>query len=134
MQRDFQNGLNQTIVHLEYCEPENYIYAAFTDFQSMPVLEEASEAALRLIREKGCTKFLSDNSGLVGGKDFAYDYILTDFAPQAIKYGLKYFAYVTPPPMVNPQTVKTLEVTFPPELEFRIFDTVKAARDWLLGR
>ena len=134
MQRDFQNGLNQTIVHLEYCEPENYIYAAFTDFQSMPVLEEAGEAALQLIREKGCTKFLSDNSGLVGGKDFAYDYIVNDFAPQAIKYGLKSFAYVTPPPLVNPQTVKRLEVTFPPELQFRIFETVECAREWLLSK
>ncbi|MBK0403631.1 hypothetical protein I5M27_11590 [Adhaeribacter sp. BT258] len=134
MQRDFQNGLKQTIVHLEYCEAERYIYAAFTDFQSLPVLKEACEAALRIIREKGCTKILSDNSGMLGGKDFGYDYILTEFAPKAISYGLKYFAYVTPPAIGNPQTVKKLEVTFPPELEFMLFDTAEEARKWLLSR
>jgi hypothetical protein len=134
MERNFQNGLEQTIIHLEYCEAENYIYAAFSGFQSLPVLKEASEMALRILQEKACTKFLSDNSGMIGGKDFAYDYILTNFAPQAITYGLKHFAYVIPPAIGNPQSVKKLEIVFPPELEFMLFDTVKEARHWLLNR
>ncbi len=134
MKHTFQDGFGNTILDLEYVEAGNYIYAAFYGFQSLRVLMKASELALRILQEKACTKFLSDNSQMVGGKDFGYDFILKNFAPRAIAAGLKHFAYVSPPEIGNHQTVKKLEVTFPPELEFMIFDTVEDARHWLLHR
>ena len=134
MKHTFQDGLGNTIIDLEYFEAENYIYAAFIGFQSLRVLKKASDLALSILQEKACTKILSDNSRMLGGKDFAYDFILKSFAPRAIAYGLKYFAYVMPPAIGNPQTVKKLEIVFPPELEFRLFDTVEDARHWLLRR
>lgn len=134
MQRTFQNGLEQTVVHLEYREAENYIYAAFIGFQSLPAIIEAGEQVLQILQETACTKLLSDNSRMMGGKDFAYEYILTSFVPRAIEYGLKCFAYVMPPAHCNPQSVKKLEYEFPLDLEFMLFDTVEEARYWLLGR
>jgi hypothetical protein len=134
MELDFQNELERTTIHAEYRETDNYIYAEFIGLQSLPVLKEAGEVALRILQEKACTKILSNNSGMLGGKDFAYDYILTDFAPRAISYGLKYFAYVMPSAPGNPQTVKKLEIEFPPEIKFMLFDNVEDARHWLLSK
>lgn len=132
MKQTFQDGLGQTILSLEYFEKENYLHVAYIGLQTLPVLREASELILRIFKEKECSKYLSDNSRLVGGKEFANLYIRDVFIPKAMENGLKCLAYVVPPQAVNIQSVARLEITFPPELEFMLFDNVADARYWLL--
>jgi len=134
MIRTFQDSFGQTILHLEYLETENYIYVAFIGLQSLPVLMEAGEIALRIFREKDCSKYLSDNTRMVGGKTFAESYIRDNFIPKAMESGLKCLAYVVPPRSINIRSVEHLELEFPPELDFMLFDNVADARYWLLSR
>ena len=134
MQRIYKDGFGQTILHLEYFEVENYLYAAFIGMQSLPVLMEASEVMFRILREKNCSKYLSDNTQMRGGKDFADNFIRDTFIPRAIESGLKCVAYVMPSQLLNIVSIENLELLFPPDLQFMLFDNVAEARYWLLCR
>ena len=132
MQRFFQDGLGHTIIHLEYFPIENYLHGSFIGMQTLPALMEAAEVMFRIFREKDCSKYLSDNTRMVGGKDFADTFIRHTFVPGAMESGLKCVAYVMPPHACNIQSIERLEMALPPELEFMLFDNVGDARYWLL--
>ena len=132
MKQTFQDAFGEATLNLEYHEAGNYISAEFIGFQSLPVLEQASELVYKILRETKCTKYLSDNTQLVGGKDFADNFILDEFIPKAMANGLRYVAYVISPQAYNIHSIEKLNLILPPELKLMLFDNQEDARYWLL--
>ena len=128
----YQDNFGRTIIVVEHNEEHNYIQASFLGVQLPEVLKQAGANVLKLIAEKKCYKYLSDNTKLVGGKEVSANWITDNFIPKATAAGIRNLAYVFPPQASNIRLLTALDLNLPPQLNLMLFDNAEDARHWLI--
>jgi hypothetical protein len=132
MNKVFRNKLGQVYLELEYDAINQLVHANYIGCLTMELVLEGQQAVLETLIEYNCCRYLNNNTKLVGGWDFANDWVRDKWLPEAVQAGLKYLAHIMAP---EAQTIRApmeeLEFECPAGLEIMFFDNETEARVWL---
>lgn len=131
MKQLFEEPFGNTKVVLEYDEENGWIYADWIGVHSLPSIRKGTGAIVALFEQTGCSKYLSDNTHIVGSYDNATDYLVNVFTPQAMAAGMRFVAHVLAPGIYAQQSIYNIRAQLPDNLEMQLFDDIEKARAWL---
>jgi hypothetical protein len=131
MKRQLTDAIGQVFVTMEYDESQGWIYARWTGEQTDNTVREGSLACLDLVQMFQTSKFLNDSSLVTGTWPKTNEYLACYPIPEAIKAGLRYFAYVVPPGLEGKISVVDLHQRIGELITMKVFLEAKEAEKWL---
>ena len=115
-------------------DPENdWIYTEWNGYLNLHVIRENGENILHFLKEKQCSKILSNNQRVKGAWLDSCNYLAEDLLPKLKESGLKFLAWVqSPSPYSQYSTEQTMEATcITIKSQINFFHSVPVAKDWL---
>jgi thiaminase len=85
MRKIIEETFGNTKVILEYNEAKGWIYADWIGVHSLHSIRKGTEAIVALFKQTGSSKYLSDNTNLIGSFDSATSYLVDTFTPKAMQ-------------------------------------------------
>ncbi|MFC6996478.1 hypothetical protein [Rufibacter roseus] len=121
----------QAQVRVNYLQPQGIIHADWVGVHSLVTIQKVMEELLKWFQETKCTKYLSDNSNIVGGWDTANDWLADVWTPKAVRAGMRYVAHVLAPGIYGQLAMEALRPRIQGQVTIRIFKNVEDAMEWL---
>jgi hypothetical protein len=134
MKKILQERFGNTKVMLEYDAVHGWIHADWVGVHSLHSIRKGTEAIVDMFRQTRCTKYLSDNTNLIGSYDDAQDYLLHTFTPQAMAAGMRHVAHVLAPGIYAKKSMEAMVPDLESVLDLAIFDNLAEAKAWLTNR
>lgn len=116
---------------LSYNSKYNWIYSDWIGMHSLVTIQKAKGVVLEWFRETGATKYITDNSNVVGGWDTANDWLADVWTPKAVEAGMRYVAHIHAPGIYGKLSMKALQPRIENLITIQMFDDLSDAEDWL---
>lgn len=109
-----------------------YVQTEWHGFVGKEKIEKGLTRALKLVKEKHATLWLSDLRDMHVFSEEAQKWLLENFYPQMVKAGIKKLAFVKPQLIVTYLSLQRVVSNYDlHSLQFDFFDTIEAAEEWL---
>jgi hypothetical protein len=131
MRRELTNSFDKVYLTIEFDEANQWIYSNWIGILPTNDVVRGCEGIIELLQAHPCSRILNDNRAVVGSWSLANEWIAQQWAPQAIKLGLKRFAHVVSPGIFGQASAAEMAMRVGPRLEMRLFQDVQAAQSWL---
>ncbi|WP_426492153.1 STAS/SEC14 domain-containing protein [Hymenobacter sp. 102] len=126
------NGFGKVYLTIEYDPANHWVYNNWMGYQTYTGIIAGADACLPTLEENACAYLLNDNRQVIGPWDHAVEWIVTNWAPRAIKSGLTHFAHIVSPESLAAQSATSMLLGFEGQLQMHMFDNLPEAQNWLL--
>jgi len=116
-------------IEITYDPANKYLYCNWIGFQNTQSIMAAGGTILDLLKKKGVTKVLNDNTLVTGPWQEAAEWTSTVWFPDMINAGLRHFAWVFSRNIFSELSAKK---AMPANDIVKSFNELEAARQWLI--
>lgn len=134
MQETYQDAFGKTNMILAYDPVHKWVHADFIGVQSLLSIQRGMNAVLKMLINYKCSKYLSDNTHLLGGWNIANDWLRDVWTPLAMQAGMRHVAHIMAPGFFGRHSMTELAPGLPTELDIQFFDNIAEAKAWLASR
>ena len=117
-------------IEISYDPANSYIYCNWIGYQNKQSIINTGGIILDLLKQKGVSKVLNDNTLVTGPWHEAAEWTATVWFPDMIKAGLKYFAWIFSPNIFAELSAK---MAMPGNDIVKSFNGLEEARQWLIN-
>lgn len=130
--QELKNNNDDVFLILKRMPDNSYILAHWIGRQNLDSVMKGGNAYVQMITEKPCSKLLNSNEELIGPWDIANDWILQEWTPRVMRWGLHYLAHVLAPGVYGQMSFQQLHQRIEDKFEIKMFETEAEAEKWLL--
>ena len=116
-------------IEISYDSANKYLLCNWIGFQNMQSIMTSGATILDLLKKKGASKVLNDNTRVTGPWQEAAEWTATVWFPDMIKAGLKHFAWVFSRDIFSELSAKK---AMPANEIVKSFNDLEDARKWLI--
>ncbi|MFA0962299.1 hypothetical protein AB9P05_10855 [Roseivirga sp. BDSF3-8] len=115
-------------IEISYSQKDNHLYCNWLGFQNKQLIMESGETILEIVKEKGVTHVLNDNSKVTGPWQEAAEWTSTVWFPQMFEAGLEKFAWIF---SANIFAELSAKKAMPQTDNIKSFNNIHDAKKWL---
>lgn len=119
------------MLRLDHNPTYGWVHGDWVGVHSFETVQKGMEAVLELIIATNSTKYLSDNTNLIGGWDIANEWLANDWTPRATAAGMRCVAHVLAPGIYGQMSMLSLSPHIEQQICLSFFDNIKEAEEWL---
>lgn len=131
MKKQLTDATGQVYLTIMYDPGLGLTRAQWTGEQTNETVLLGAMASLEMVRKHRSTKFLNDSSLVTGTWHEANAFIADQITPEALKAGLRYFAYVVPPSLEGKLSIVDLHQRVGDLIHIKVFYSAGEAEEWL---
>ena len=121
----------QASLRLVYDAKNGWIYGDWIGVHSLNSIQKGMNTLLEWIQQTGASKYLSDNTNIVGGWNTANEWLADVWTPLAVDAGMRYVAHVLAPGIFGQMSMEALEPQINNMVTLQLFDSIEDAQHWL---
>lgn len=115
-------------IEITYSKEENFIYCNWLGFQNKQSIMESGETILNIVKDKGVTRVLNDNTKVTGPWQEAAEWTSNVWFPQMFEAGLEKFAWIFSANIFSELSAKK---AMPQTDQIKSFNNLHDAKKWL---
>ena len=115
---------------IRYSPESTIMYCYWRGFIAARRIQQLGAVMIRCVKEKGVSRVLNDNTGVVGPWNSIAPWVVNQWFPEMFQAGLKYFAWVMPE---NSFALLSARDAMPHVSNVRAFNLETDALAWLLN-
>lgn len=132
MKQELKNTFDTTYLSIEYDPAKRLYYNCWKGYITPGNIKEGSVTYLTMLQENPCPRLLIDNQRVVGSWKKALDWLTKDWAPLAMKAGLKWVAIVVSPGSFAVEAAEELQKRVGGiHLQVKVFTDIDTSMTWL---
>ena len=131
MPTDLINGFGNVYLSIDYDAANHWVYNEWIGYQTYVGIVAGADACLLPLRDNRCAYLLNDNRRVSGPWDHAVEWIVSNWAPRAIKQGLTHFANVVSPEALAASSARSMSLGLHGQLQMQLFSNIEEAQAWL---
>ncbi|AKQ47016.1 hypothetical protein TH63_17410 [Rufibacter radiotolerans] len=133
MRTELINAFGNVYLTITLDQENRWIHAQWQGYSTEDSIKTGIEAYTQLLEQGDFHSILVDTRLIIGSWNHSLDWILEEWAPQAARAGLQYYAMV-----VQPETFAEASAdAFYEQVRYfkaKVFDDIEAAENWLMRR
>lgn len=131
---ELKNKFNKVYYSGKYDAANGYVHTQWFGFVPSEKAIEAVESTIKLLRDSGCKKLLSDNTLIKGAWGETNDWLEKNWYKEATALGLQKHATVLPADIFAKSSHEQFEkAQSGHSIQMKNFEDEEAARRWLAG-
>jgi hypothetical protein len=135
MKKELKNTFDKTYLSIEYDQERPYYYNRWKGYITAENIIEGSSMYLSLLQADPCPRLLIDNQRVVGSWQEALDWLTQEWAPQAVRFGLKWLAIAVSPgsyAVIRAEELQKRLDGIP--LQVEVFADLNQSKEWLTSQ
>jgi hypothetical protein len=130
MRQELKNAFGKVFITIVTDRANRWVHTNWVGYLTEENIKAGALAYTNAVKEAGFNCVLNDTSQVVGGWDHSLDWVVKQWAPQAARAGVKYFAMITNQESFAASTAKNF-ISNIRAFEVKIFDNRPQAEAWL---
>ncbi len=131
MKQELRNAFGRVYLTIENDKRNRWIFVNWMGYLTADNIKTGAAAYIAALAEAGYNCVLNDTRLILGSWDHSLDWVLNDWAPNAARAGLKYFAMITTPETFAESTASNFYDNIS-TFKVEKFDDMQNAKNWLL--
>lgn len=130
MKQELKNSFGKVFLTIETNTKDRWVYVNWMGYLTEENVKNGAQAYTETLARAGYNSVLNDTRLIIGSWDHSMHWVVNEWAPQAARAGLKYFALI-----VTPETFgESSAAKFYAQLKAftaKVFDNRADAEEWL---
>ena len=130
MIKELKSSLDKVYLTIETDHENRWIFADWQGYLTAENIKVGAKAYTQAVADSGFSCVLNDTRSVRGPWDHSMDWVINEWAPNAAKAGLRYFAMISTPETLADGSAASFygQLT---AFQGNVFDNMAEARAWL---
>ncbi|QCR23181.1 STAS/SEC14 domain-containing protein [Pontibacter sp. SGAir0037] len=130
MKQELTNPFGRVFLTIEEDALNKWIYVNWMGYLTAENIKMGANAYTTALEKAGYNCVLNDTRLIIGSWDHSMDWVINEWAPQAAKAGLKYFAMITTPETFADSSASNFYSKLT-AFKAEVFDDMDKGKQWL---